>query len=83
MKNKYYWHTQSKEDIYDSFNDWFFHSFKCIMTDGSIRRFIGYMDENYNGEINKYVHHEDDEYDIDDIVYWWEITDFEKQLNII
>lgn len=73
---KHEWIKQEEKDILWSFNDWDYHVFACIMKDGSVRRFMGMLDENYNGEISRNLECPyDDEYNIDDIVYWCEITD--------
>jgi len=67
------WKLQSKDDIYDSFDDWDYHTFICIMKDGKEARAHGIADEGYEGSCSKYVSFEDDDYEIDDIVYWLEI----------
>lgn len=67
------WMLQSKNDIYDSFDDWDYHTFICIMKDGKEARAHGIADEGYEGSCSKYISFEDDDYEIDDIVYWLEI----------
>lgn len=67
------WHRQSEKDIYDSFNDWSYHTFICLMDDGSVQKFSGICDECGDGTVNKHIDAVDDEYDdVDKIVYWIE-----------
>ena len=67
------WHRQSEKDIYDSFNDWDYHTFLCLMDDGSVQKFSGICAECANGTVNKHIDAIDDEYDdVDKIVYWIE-----------
>lgn len=67
------WHKQSEKDIYDSFNDWSYHTFLCLMDDGSVQKFSGICDECVDGTVNKHIDAIDDEYDdVDKIVYWIE-----------
>ena len=70
------WHKQSEDDILFAFNDWGYHTFACLMTDGKLEKFSGFQDETYDGEI---IDHIDcitnDNYDIDDIDMWIEIPE--------
>lgn len=67
------WHRQSEKDIYDSFNDWEYHTFLCLMDDGSVQKFTGICAECVDGTVNKHIDAIDDEYDdVDKIVYWIE-----------
>ena len=69
------WHLQEKEDIYDAVKDWGLYKFVCIMKDGTIQRFNGSLDEDYEGHINVHIHGLNDDYDnVDDIVKWIEFT---------
>ena len=69
------WHLQEKEDIYDAVKDWGLYTFACIMKDGTIQRFNGSLDEDYEGHINVHINGVNDDYDnVDDIVEWIEIT---------
>ena len=69
------WHLQENENIYDAVKDWNLHTFACIMKDGTIQKFIGNMDEDYEGHINIYICGANDDYDnVDDIVKWIEFT---------
>ena len=69
------WHLQEKEDIYDAVKDWGLYTFACIMKDGSIQKFTGNLDEDYEGHINVHIYGVNDDYDnVDDIVKWIEIT---------
>ncbi len=69
------WHLQEKEDIYDAVKDWSSQTFVCIMKDGSIQKFIGNLDEDYEGHINAHIYGANDDYDnVDDIVKWIEST---------
>ena len=68
------WHLQEKENIYDAVKDWSLHTFACVMKDGTIQKFIGNMDEDYEGHINVHIDGDNDDYDdVDDIVKWIEI----------
>lgn len=68
------WHLQEKEDIYDAVKDWGLYTFACVMKDGTIQKFIGNLDEDYEGHINVYIHGANDDYDnVDDIVKWIEV----------
>lgn len=70
------WHLQEKEDIYDAVNDWRLQTFACVMKDGTIQKFIGNMDEDYEGHINIHIDGVNDDYDdVDDIVKWTVIND--------
>ena len=69
------WHLQEKEDIYDAVKDWGLYTFVCIMKDGTIQKFIGNLDEDYEGHINVHIDGVNDDYDnVDDIVKWIEFT---------
>ena len=69
------WHLQEKENIYDAVKDWGLYSFACLMKDGTIQRFRGMLDENYEGTINAHIYGVNDDYDnVDDIVKWIEYT---------
>lgn len=69
------WHLQEKEDIYDAVKDWGLHTFACVMKDGTIQKFSGIMDEDYEGHIGVNIDGVNDDYDnVDDIVKWIEIT---------
>lgn len=68
-----HWNNQDEHDIYDSFNDWHFHEFVCIMKDGQTCIWIGIYDENADGCIEKHFTPENEAYTIDDISYWTEI----------
>ena len=69
------WHLQEKENIYEAVKDWSLHTFVCIMKDGTIQRFSGILDEDYEGHINVHIHGVTDDYDnVDDIVKWAELT---------
>ena len=68
------WHLQDKEDIYDAVKDWGLYTFACIMNDGTIQKFSGYLDEDCEGHINTHIDGVNDDYDnVDDIVKWIEI----------
>ena len=69
------WHLQEKEDIYDVVKDWGLYKFVCIMKDGTIQRFNGSLDEDYEGHIHVHINGVNDDYDdVDDIVKWIELT---------
>ena len=69
------WHLQEKEDIYDAVKDWGLYTFACIMKDGTIQKFNGSMDEDYEGHIHVHIDGINDDYDnVDDIVKWIEYT---------
>ena len=69
------WHLQEKENIYDAVKDWSLHTFVCLMKDGTIQRFSGNFDEDYEGHINVHIDGVNDDYDnVDDIVKWIEYT---------
>jgi hypothetical protein len=75
VKDVYTWHLQEKEDIYDAVKDWSLHTFACVMKDGTIQKFTGNMDEDYEGHISVYICGANDDYDnVDDIVKWIEFT---------
>ena len=68
------WHLQEKENIYDAVKDWSLHTFACVMKDGTIQKFSGSLDEDYEGHINVHIDGDNDDYDdVDDIVKWIEI----------
>lgn len=68
------WHLQEKEDIYDAVKGWDIHTFVCIMKDGTIQKFTGCRDEDYEGCITTYIDGVNDDYDdVDDIVKWIEV----------
>lgn len=65
------WHLQEKENIYDAVKDWSLHTFACIMKDGTIQKFTGNLDEDYEGHINVHIHGANDDYDnVNNIVKW-------------
>jgi hypothetical protein len=69
------WHLQEKENIYDAVKDWSLHTFVCLMKDGTIQRFSGNFDEDYEGHINVHIDGVNGDYDnVDDIVKWIEYT---------
>ena len=69
------WHLQEKEDIYDAVKDWGLYTFACIMKDGTLQKFIGVIDEDYDGHINVHIDGVNENYDnVDDIVKWIEYT---------
>ena len=69
------WHLQEKENIYDAVKDWSLHTFAYIMKDGTIQKFTGNLDEDYEGHIYVHIYGVNDDYDnIDDIVKWIEFT---------
>ena len=69
------WHLQEKEDIYDAIKDWSLQTFACVMKDGTIQKFIGNLDVDYEGYINIHINGVNDDYDnVDDIVKWIEFT---------
>ena len=69
------WHLQEKENIYDAVKDWSLQTFACVMKDGTIQKFTGNLDEDYEGHINVHIYGANDDYDnVDDIVKWIEFT---------
>ena len=67
------WHLQEKENIYDAIKGWDVQTFACIMKDGTVQKFTGNMDEDYEGHINVHIDGVNDDYDdVDDIVKWIE-----------
>jgi len=66
------WHDNEKEDIWDSFDDWEFHHFICMMKDGNVVTFRGICDETADGEIHKHIDCTDADYNTDDIRCWVE-----------
>ena len=64
-------YKQSSKDIWDEVNDWLDSIFICIMKDNSIQKFIGFLDETYDGQINPHCECiTNDDYSTDDIKYW-------------
>ena len=71
------WHKQEVDDIYDLISeDWSVRHFICIMKDKSLVTAIGNCDEGCNGEVgvNFFFDHNDEQYYLDDIVWWKEIV---------
>ena len=71
------WHKQDTDNIYDFIaEDWSVKYFICIMKAKRIVAAEGSCDEGYNGEVsvNLFFEHDDEKYDIDDIVWWKEIV---------
>ena len=66
------WHDNEKEDIRNSFDDWEYHRFICLMKDGNVVPFRGICYKTAEGEIHKLIDCTDDSYDTDDIRYWIE-----------
>ena len=52
--------------------------FQCIMIDCNVVMFKGHADETDNGERNVYIEPEDEDcgYDVDDIMFWREVTKY-------
>lgn len=68
------WHLQEKENIYDAVKNWSLYTFACIMKDGTIQKFTGNLDEDYEGHINVHIDGVNDDYDnVDNIVKWIEL----------
>lgn len=65
-------HLQKNEDIYDAVKDWSLHSFVCLMDDGTVQIFTGILSECYDGSVNVHIDAINDEYDVDNIVFWAE-----------
>lgn len=62
---------QSTKDIWDLVNDWSSVTFICVMKDNSIQKFIGFLDETSEGQINAHCDCiTSDDYSTDDIKYW-------------
>ncbi len=75
VKNVDTWHLQEKENIYDAVKDWSLQTFACVMKDGTIQKFTGCMDEDYEGHIGIHIDGVNEDYDnVDDIVKWIEYT---------
>ena len=75
--NENEWHKQEVDDIYDLIaEDWDIRYFICIMKDKSRVTAMGLCDEGCNGEVsvNLFFEHDDEKYDIDNIVWWKEIV---------
>lgn len=66
------WKLQEIDDIYDSFDDWDFHTYRCVMKDGKKIFATGIADEGYEGNCSKHINLEGD-YKLEDIVFWCEI----------
>ena len=69
------WQLQSEKDIYDSFDDWDYHRFICIMKDNKEVFASGITDEGYEGNVSKSIWFNDESYSCDDILFWMEIPD--------
>ncbi len=68
------WHLQEKEDIYDAVKDWSLYTFACLMKDGTVQKFTGYLDEDCEGHVNAHVDGVNYNYDdVDDIIKWTEL----------
>ena len=64
-------YRQSEKDIWYEVNDWSDVTFICVMKDNSIQKFIGFLDETYDGQINPHCDCvTSDGYSTDDIKYW-------------
>ena len=73
------WNKQDEKDIYDSFNDWSYHRFVCLMKDGSIQVFTGICDEHDDGMVEKHINcSTSDHFYIDDINMWIEVPEVNK-----
>ena len=69
------WHLQEKEDIYDAVKDWGLYKFVCVMKDGTVQRFNGCLDEDYEGHVHVHIDGVNDDYDnVNDIIKWIEYT---------
>ena len=68
------WRDNKKEDICDSFDDWKYHRFICLMKDGNVVTFRGICYKTTEGEIHKLIDCTDDIYGTDDIRFWFETT---------
>lgn len=68
-----HWNRQDENDIYDSFDDWNYHQYICIMKDGQVSTWGAMLDEHCDGNIEKHIHAIEDDYSIDDILYWTEL----------
>lgn len=66
------WHLQKNENIYDAVKDWSLHSFICLMDDGSVQKFTGILSECYDGSVNTHIDATNDEYGVDNIIFWIE-----------
>ena len=69
------WNKQSEKDILDSFDDFEFHCFICLMCNGCMCEWTGINDEHDDGIIEKHLTPNNGVYNIEQIVYWTEITD--------
>lgn len=67
------WKLQSENDIYDSVTDWDYHEYRCIMKDGKEVLANGIADEGFDGHCSTYIDFHEDDYSVDDIVYWCEV----------
>ena len=68
------WHIQEEDDIYDAVNDWTYYTFICLMKDKTIQEFSGILAECDDGTINRHVDSINDNYSVDDIMFWIEAT---------
>ena len=68
-----HWNRQDEKDIYDSFDDWNYHQYVCIMKDGQVSIWSAIRDEHYDGSIEKHIYPIEDDYIVDDILYWTEL----------
>lgn len=75
-KDKQYphWNKQEENDIYFAISDWELHNFVCIMKDSQVCTWTGIKDESADGHIETHLVPDKEQYTIDDIVYWTEIT---------
>lgn len=75
-KDKQYphWNKQEENDIHFAINDWETHKFVCIMKDSQVCTWTGIKDESADGHIETHLIPDKEQYTIDDIVYWTEIT---------
>ena len=75
-KDKQYphWNKQEENDIYFAIDDWETHKFVCIMKDSQVCTWTGIKDESADGHIETHLVPDKEQYTIDDIVYWTEIT---------
>lgn len=68
-----HWNRQDENDIYDSFDDWNYHRYVCIMKDGQVSTWGAILDEHYDGSIEKHINPIEGDYSVDDILYWTEL----------
>lgn len=70
------WHDQTKENIWDSVNDWDYHKFACISKGGDLLEYCGFRDEDMEGMVWTNIEClTNDGYSTDDIAYWIEYPD--------